>query len=285
MFKKRFQAFLILMMLLSLLCGCTAVQAEENVQMLVLNVGKADAIILQLEGKSYLIDAATSKMDEQLMLGLSAMGITKLDGVFLTHTDKDHGGGLKKLAKSDVDIAAWYASAYYTDKTPDKHQAYVAAETRGQEVTFLKAGDKVAISDESYFEVLGPVNLYTDSENNNSLVMIVHTLEGKLFLAGDMQVPEELDVLKIGAVVSCEVLKVGHHGDDTASSYNLLAAIKPQIAVISTSTEEESDTPAFEVLQNLKKVGAQTFVTQNAQGGVLVTLENGTAKAEYVSFQ
>ena len=285
MLKKRFIAFITLAMLFCLLCGCTAVHAEGGVEMLVLTVGKADAIILKLEDKNYLIDAATSKMDKQLMTGLEAMGITKLDAVFLTHTDKDHGGGMKKLGKSDIEIDAWYASAFYIDKTPEKHQAYLAAKERGQEVTFLKAGDSIAISETSYFEVIAPIHFYDDSENNNSLVMIVHTPHGRILLAADMQIPEEMDVLAAKSVVPCEVLKVGHHGDNRASSYNFLATVKPQIAVISTSTEEENDTPSGDVLQGLRQVGAKTYVTQATEGGVLVTLKDGIAIAEYVNFQ
>jgi len=284
MLKRRLRAILILTMLLCLFCACSPARAE-GVQMLVLTMGKADAIILKIEDKNYLIDAGTAKMDSQLMTGLSAMGITKLDAVFLTHTDKDHGGGFKKLGRSDIEIGAWYASAFYIDKTPDKHQAYLAAKERGQAVTFLKAGDSIPISEDAYFEVIAPINFYDDSENNNSLVMIAHTREGKIMLTGDMQIPEETDALTAGSVIPCEVLKVGHHGDDKASSYPFLAAVKPQIAVISTSSEEEPDTPDPKVLKTLLHLGAKIYITQETEGGVLVTLADGTATAEYVNFQ
>lgn len=284
MLKKRLRALLILTMLLCLVCSCSAARAE-GVQMLVLTMGKADAIILKIEDKNYLIDAGTAKMDEQLMTGLRAMGITKLDAVFLTHTDKDHGGGLKKLGKSDIEIDAWYASAFYIDKKPEKHQAYLAAKERGQEVTFLKAGDSIPVSEDAYFEVIAPINFYEDSENNNSLVMIAHTKEGKIMLTGDMQIPEETDVLNAGTVVPCEILKVGHHGDDKASSYAFLATVKPQVAIISTSSVEEPDTPDPKVLRTLLHFGAKVYLTQEAEGGVLVTLAQGVASAEYVNFQ
>lgn len=102
-------------------------------------------------------------------------------------------------------------------------------------------------------------------------------------LTGDMQIQEELMALKTQRVVSCEVLKVGHHGDNTASGFNFISVVRPQIAVISTSTQEERDTPSGEVLLALRGVGAQTFVTQNAGDGVLVTLKDKIATAEHVS--
>lgn len=299
MTRKTFSALLALLLIGTLLTACAQAPAAPSaettlppqsvqsppVRMLAVNVGKADALIIQAGGLNFLVDSGLSKTYGQLEEALKWMQIDRLDAVFLTHTDKDHGGGLKKLAASDMPIGAWYASAYYVDKTHEKHQAVVASGARGQAVTFLKAGDEVAVSDAVRFEVIGPVELAPDSENNNSLVMILHTPEGKILLTGDMQIQEELSVLKTGKVQACEVLKVGHHGDDTASSYNLLSAVRPQIAVISTSTLEEKDTPAGTVLLSLKKVGAQTFVTQNASGGVLVGLSGFKATAEYVSFE
>lgn len=284
-----------LLMILPLLMGCetpidtkaevTVTGEPAIVRMLVPNIGKADALIIQVGTHSFLVDAGTAKQYEKLEKAFAALGITHLDAVFLTHTHSDHGGGMKKLADSDITVDNWYASAYYVEKTPEKHQAFLAAQKRGQSVQFLKAGDSVPIADDAYFEIVGPVSLAPDAENNNSLAMILHTSQGRIFLAGDMQVPEELEVLQTGRVVPCEVLKVGHHGDNTATSYNLATAIRPQIAVISTSTKEEPDTPSGDVLRTLRAVGATVLVTQDMTDAIMITLQNGVAEAFDISFQ
>ena len=57
-----------------------------------------------------------------------------------------------------------------------------------------------------------------------------------MLLTGDMEYDEENDLLAAGVIPSCEVLKVGHHGRDDATSAALVAAVQPKVAVISTSS-------------------------------------------------
>lgn len=288
---QKHRRLLIIFLLLSfILQGCSAVSETTSVddsayvKLYALNVGKADALILQVGSKNYLIDTGTSKTFDSLKYALNKLNITHLDAVILTHTDKDHGGGMKKLSKSDISVSEWYASKYYIDKTPDKHQAYLAASLHNKEPIFLMAGDVIQIDEASHFSVIGPISFDSDSENSNSLVMILHTPEGKIFFAADMEHKEELEVIRSGAVEQCEVLKVAHHGEGDATSLNLAATVRPQVAIISTSTQEEKDTPDKDVLRILNTVNAQIAVTQDAKGGVLVTLRNGTATTHLFEF-
>ena len=103
-----------------------------------------------------------------------------------------------------------------------------------------------------------------------------------MLLAGDMEFPEESDLLAAGAVPRADVLKVGNHGDDDATSAQLLSAVQPKLAVISTSTEEKSSTPAKRVLKMLAAMGTEVYQTQEAEWGILVTIRDGEIAAERV---
>ena len=75
---------------------------ESDYRALFINVGKADAILLMLGEERYLVDTGTKDTYDQLENVLGLYGVSKLDAVFITHTDKDHVGGLKKLEQSGM---------------------------------------------------------------------------------------------------------------------------------------------------------------------------------------
>ena len=84
-------------------------------------------------------------------------------------------------------------------------------------------------------------------------------------------------------IPACEVLKVGNHGEDDATSVALVEAVQPRLAVISTNTVEEPDTPSDRVMKLLTRAGAQIWQTQDAEAGVMVTVSGGAAAAEYAA--
>lgn len=257
---------------------------EGSVRLFAINVGKADSLILQVEDKNYLIDTGAIQSYGALRSALEAFQITQLDGVFLTHTHKDHAGGIQQLADSSLTIGAWYAPKFSVIDKEKKHPAYLAAASRKMGVQWLTVGDEIAITNDVTLTVIGPRTLDEDEENNNSLVMVLTSPHGKMLLTGDMERKEEQALLAAGAIPGCQVLKVAHHGEDDTTSPAFAKAVSPQIAIISTNSIQEPDTPAGTVLTALKNAGAAIAVTQNAKGGILCTLTQGQATMEMVSF-
>ena len=247
-------------------------KAEEKIQAYFLNVGKADAILLRLDGQDYLVDTGSKDSYGQMEDALRMLGVDRLEGVIITHTDKDHVGGLKKLLKSEIDVERVYAGKLHSEKSDEDHPAYSAAEKRDVPFTWLGAGEKIQAG-ECAMDILGPLTRDEEDENNNSLVVNVRTPEGNILLAGDMTQTEEEELLDAGTIPQAKVLKVGHHGRDDATGRRLVAAVRPQWAVISTSSQERPDTPAAQVMETLALFQVKTAVTQDAQVGVLVELE------------
>lgn len=265
-----------------------AARAERElsgVKLLAVNVGKADSLLLWADGKVYLIDTGAVQSWGALKAALDEFKVTRLDGVFLTHTDKDHMGGLDQLSKSNIAVDAWYGSTMYTGIKQDKHPLLLAAAQRNKQPVWLKAGDAVKVSGTSTFKVLGPITLDEENENNNSLVMRLETPHGSILLTGDMELAEESALMAKGSFTHSEVLKVSHHGDDDATSSSFVRLVSPQVAVISTNSVEEPDTPSSSVLFALNRAGVQTAVTQDAKGGIMVTLKDGKAGVEAVEWK
>lgn len=276
--KRRIAALLLAIGLT--LCGCAS-NAEE-VWMYAVSAGKADAILLGVGDAVCLVDAGYARSRGKILAAMEYMGVERLDAVFVTHTDSDHVEGLEWLAQSDIEIGAWYASAMYTGiKKEEKHPAVKAAKTRGEQVQWLKAGDSVSLGD-AILNVLAPIALSTDKDNDNSLVLMLQSTEGKILLMGDAELPAEQMLLESGASLKCDVLKVANHADDDTTGEAFVLAASPQTAVISTSSEEKPETPDPRAVALLESVGAQVAVTQDCTGGVLVRLTNRAASVEFI---
>ena len=282
---RRYHRLLPLLLAAVLLLAGACARAEETVQALFINVGKADAALFLLGDQRFLVDTGTKDSYDQLERVLTAYGVTQLSGVVITHTDKDHVGGLKKLLKSDIAVDRVYAGTLHSEKSLEDHPVYEAAEKYGAPLTWLSAGETVALADGCAFHVLGPLSQDDEKENNNSLVLRLTTPQGDMLLTGDMELAEESELIEAGLISQAAVLKVAHHGNEDATSWQFVLLARPQWAVISTSSVEKPETPSSKVLSRLKDVKANVAVTQDAEVGILVTLEDGQAAAEAINWR
>ena len=277
--KKRFRR-LLAGALTVLMCGT----AQAQVELFAVNVGKGDALVVRAGDYTCLIDTGKEKAQEQLEVALKALGVEALDAVFITHTDKDHVGGLKWLRESDIEIRAIYASRYYPNTTEKKHPAVKAAKKLDLTVNWLGAGDSVPLGDSgAVFRVLAPEMEIPDDEDDNSLVMMLESPDGRILLTGDMEHVEEAALLASGADLRCDVLKVANHGDSDATSAALIAACAPSVALISTDSAEKPGTPDAGIVRNLQGIGCAVCVTQDASLGIRVTLDGGRVAVENVN--
>lgn len=274
-------------MLVLLLCcllaltACAASRAE--VSLVSINVGKADCHLLYVDDQVYMVDTGAAKSWGMVSRALKCLNVTRLNGVILTHTDKDHAGGILALASSDLPVDGWYSAAYFTDVKEKKHPAVKAAALRDTTVQWLQAGDSIPAGDVT-LQVLAPAYLDEDNENNNSVVLYLQCAAGSMLLMGDAEKESEAALLAENRVGPVSVLKVGHHGEGDASSKDFLRVVRPQVAVISTNTAEEPDTPAAKVLRRLEELGSQVVQTQTAGDAVRVTLTGDVLKVETLTF-
>lgn len=279
---QRFAAALILCMLATLMLAYPAA-ADTEVSALFINVGKADATLLFLGEQRFLIDTGSKDSYEHLARVLDSYDVKRLDGLLITHTDKDHVGGLKKLLKSAIAVDRLYASALHIEEK--SHPVQQAAEKNEVPLTWLSAGDEIDLQNGCVLHVLGPLTRDAANENNNSLVLRLSTPQGDMLLTGDMELDEEAELIAQGFIAPAPVLKVAHHGEDDASGRTFMLLVRPQWAVISTSTAEEPDTPDGKVLSRLREVQASVAVTQDAEVGILVRLKDGEAAAEVIDWR
>lgn len=278
--KKIFILILFFSMLSSVASAVTI--EETELSLLAINVGKADALLLRSGESSYLIDTGTKKTADILLNSLRKEGVTQLTGVILTHTHADHTGGLRSLLESEITVDNIYTSKYYVLKKEDgKHPVNKAIQKSGysNETIYLSGGDELPL-DGGKLTVLGPLEMDEEVENNNSLVLLAEGGGGYILLTGDMEFPEEDSLLKARVIPRVDVLKVGNHGEGDATSTQLVITAQPKVAVISTNSDEEPDTPDPRVIRLLNQQSVNTLITQDSAEGILLTLKNGEILTE-----
>ena len=226
-----------------------------------INVQKADAIIIQADGKNYLIDTGTKESFNQLKSVLDMLEIKQLDGVFLTHGDKDHIGGFSDLSKQIV-IKQLYISEF--GEIYDKNVLATAKDCQIV-VSKLTYNQEVTLSENCAFKVLSPSRQY-NNDNNNSLVMLFTINNHTVLFTGDMCEKATAEFMENNKGVEAELLKVAHHGDSDCNSQEFIDMVDPRFAVISTEYGEKGTTDHLEVIKRLGN--RQVFMTEDYQYGI-----------------
>jgi len=227
-----------------------SIQAEEAFESMVcfLNVGKADAAILASRGQYYLLDTGTEESAPALMGALHHLNIDKLSGVILTHSHKDHVGGMDALlANISVDKVLCPALG-----AGEKRFQKIQEQCQEKNVEFevLSAGDIISFGAMNC-RVLAPLATAVD-ENDQSLVIMAEVSEKKVLLMGDAQFTEENTLLSVGVDLKADLLKVGNHGNADATGLAFAKAVSPAWAVISTDTAEDHNSANERVQAALK---------------------------------
>ena len=301
--KKKFLA---LMLILSLLfCGCEVVYypAEvpttpdftegETLTVHYIDVGQADSILLETEGKFMLIDGG-NKEDGQLVISyLQQQGVEELEAVICTHAHEDHVGGLPSVLAVFPVKAVYAPTKTYSSKVFDSFLHYV--DQQGLEVTIPAPGDKLALGGVD-MTVVGPVKSYAET-NDTSIVVLADYSETRFLFTGDMETPAENDMLDYwGDRIdwNVDVLKAGHHGSDTSSGYRFVYEADPEYAIVSVGTGNTYGHPSESILSRYADAGIPLFrtdelghviVTSDGQN-IAVTWEDQNAQpSEYASSQ
>lgn len=271
--KKRILIISIIMLAALILPACA------QTRLYAVNVGKGDALIIQAGDCNVLIDTGKGYACGRLRRAFEELGITRLDAVFITHVDSDHIEGLQFLTESGIEVGAWYASPYFFEYKEKKHPL----RKLGIEPEWLEAGDEVGIG-AVRFCVLAPLTKDEDDEDENSLVIMLETPDGRILLTGDMEHGEEAALLATDCSLKCDILKVANHGDDDTTSAEFIARTGAECAVISTDSAEKPGTPDPGVVAALESAGADVFVTQDSDA-ICASLDGGRVTAEYVYWE
>ena len=242
---------------------------REGLVITCLDIGQGDCCVLEMPGgENFLIDGGSSNKKNtaayQILPYLKNQGIAVLDGIFVSHTDKDHISGIEELLElcaqnlttvrvKNLILPDWNTTGEEYEKMKMlAGQSNIQIQT-GREGNLLK-------TKEVQIEILAPENGADGSDTNeDGMVMEVHFGKFRGLFTGDIGTETEKKLMD--SMEDVDFLKVAHHGSKYSTCQEFLDVVNPEIAVISCSAKNTYGHPSADTIKRLEDCGAQVEYT------------------------
>lgn len=190
------------------------------------DVGEGLAMIFKDCQQGILVDTGYGPAGYNLLPTLSDAGLTDLSAVVLTHSDTDHTGAFRDLARE------MRVGTVLLPEGGEEGWANVLelANIKGIPVRRLHSGMGFAGGRWSFTVLWPPKGLSSDNDNDSGLVLFARG-PFDVLVTGDASTLVEMKLLS--SLTPAEVLQVGHHGSRSSTSNLLLDAVRPSVALIS----------------------------------------------------
>lgn len=195
-----------------------------------INVGQGDSILIRDGFHSVLIDTGGNLSFDMardvLIPFFHKEHVYKLDAVIASHSDFDHIGALDSL------LANFHVGEYIY--SPE---------------SFPYSAGSITLNNHNSFS--------WSEENDKSLVLSMDFLSRKWLFMGDASVDVEKKIIENEPSLRADIIKIGHHGSKTSSSYSFLEMLKPSTAIISVGKNNSYGHPDDLVLTRLNRLGIE----------------------------
>lgn len=241
----------------------------DELQIVFIDVGQADAILIVEGEDAMLIDAGNNDDAALVTSYLDEYKINKLDYVIGTHPHEDHIGGLDAVIDS-VDVEK-VLMPRTTTTTQTFEDVLDAVKRKNLKIATPKVGTTYELGDATW-EILAPNSESYDDLNDYSIVIKLSYGSQEFLFTGDAEVVSEQEMLQAGADISADVLKVGHHGSSSSTTKEFLEAIDPDNAIICVGEDNSYGHPDDEVLARLSTMGVEVYRT-DINGTIIATCD------------
>jgi competence protein ComEC len=245
---------------------------DEKLHVSILDVGQGDAILIQTPNRQdILIDGGPSPktIDLELSKRMPFWDRT-IDLVILTQPQADHVSGLIEVLQNYKVTQVYEPGIDYASSTYRQWLGLIEAKEIRHENA--KAGQQINLGDGMKLDVLNPPSPFlqgtSDDVDNNGIALRLSWNEISFLFTADLGKEAEWQLIAQRANLNSTVLKVGHHGSLTSTSEQFLAAVNPQIAVISVGADNRFGLPSSEIIDRLSR--------QVGNDGIYLTSTRGT---------
>jgi competence protein ComEC len=266
---------------LLILAALTSVAAitmpDDELHISFLDIGQGDAILIEQGNQQVLIDGGPSPQTLIRELGdRMPFWDRTIELVVLTHPHDDHLSGLVEVLKRYRAEQVLYPDLEYDSPLYKEWEGLI--EEKNIASTTAQAGQVIELGEGIIIRVVNPqtpqltgteADIDTDIENNGSLVLRLDTGRVSFLFTADIMWEGEFELIACGAELDCTVLKVAHHGSNTSTTADFLAAVSPQLAVISVGEDNPYGHPHDEVVKRLAaSLGAENVFRTDEQGTI-----------------
>jgi competence protein ComEC len=229
---------------------------EGECRMTMLDVGQGQAILLQSEGKTFLVDCGGDYDEDAADITaetLLSQGISRLNGIILTHYDRDHAGAIPYLlTRIDTD-------ALFLPYVLDENGVGQRLKKLVPDGTVIVMEDQLLTYGNTKISIFAPISY--NSGNESSMSVLFQTENCDILITGDMaQVGERL-LVKYHELPQVDVLVAGHHGAKTSTTELLLETVRPDYVFISVGAGNRYGHPSDSVILRLLKFGCIIYRT------------------------
>jgi competence protein ComEC len=256
--------------------------AEGSLRLIIFDVGQGLAVAAQTRHHALLYDAGpdfsggADSGNRILIPALRASGISKLDGLILTHDDTDHTGGAASVMQAMP--IGWLSSSL-----PDGHPLLQQTTLSPTPSPASGIGElKRCMDGQSWqwdgvqFEILHPdagsYALTKISDNNRGCVLRISTANQHILLTADIEKTSEMELLKEHRdELPAALLVVPHHGSKTSSTNEFVAAVRPDYAVFTAGYRNRFGHPKRKIVRRYADSGA-ALLRSDEDGAILVEM-------------
>ena len=223
---------------------------HDDFRITVLDVGQGQSVLLQSEGKAFLVDCGGDDGEDAADITaetLLSQGICRLDGIVVTHFDKDHVGGVEHLL-----------SRIRTDRliVPAVQDAVQIAEGWTFDTDIIVeyvSSDLLYTFGKAEMTIFAPIS--RESDNESGICILFQRENCGILITGDRGILGETILLHSADIPELDVLIVGHHGSSGSTGEALLEATRPKQAVISVGANNPYRHPSKATLKRLETYG------------------------------
>jgi competence protein ComEC len=284
----------LLLVILALLAGAILLSVwqatNRTLTVTFLDVGQGDSIIIKSPaGRAILIDGGEEGQyggrpgtaGRIIIPALLLAGIRRLDAVVLTHPHDDHFGGLAGVIENIPTGILLLRRDQGAAESQLFQRLLDVAERRQVQVVQATAGQVLNLGRGVRCEILHPgpqpvIGTHSDV-NNNSIVMRLTYRQVSFLLPGDLEAEGEQWLFSRRRNLASTVLKVAHHGSDSATSEGLLGAVRPRLAVISVGRWNRFGCPHPVTLARLRARDARILRT-DLDGAIAIRSDGQTCQ-------
>ncbi len=236
--------------------ACFAESRMDRFRVTVLDVGQGQCVLIQSKDECYMVDCGGGSGTYAATAAVRALwsnGFYRLDGIILTHYDKDHVNGVEPF------LVQMGADKLYMPDSPDKDgfRSGIEENFRGT-VNFIDK--KTVISCGDGIISIFPANPSATS-NESSLCILFQAADCDILITGDRNKTGELQLMEQTELPDLEALIVGHHGAKSSTSLDILRATMPEVAIISVGENNFYGHPEEETLARLNLFGCRILRT------------------------
>ena len=260
---------IVLPLLLSLLC--LPAKQPQGLEITALDVGQGDGFILRNQGLVMSVDGGSTsdqRLGENVLVPyLESQGIGHIDLALITHCDADHYSGIQYLLEEEPKMSIGELLLPRVAMQDARYDALRdAAAARDVRIRYFGQGDCIDLGE---VEIRGYYPAGTErleAANDHSIGMLLRASDFQMLFTGDMD--EDCEQAMLAALWEAnagypkiDVLKAGHHGSHTSTSEALLAALRPDYAILSYGVGNDYGHPHAETRERLRRYGVEMLET------------------------